>query len=118
VANNTVTGDAGDDIVLYDGSGIPWNPQWQAAGLTVSGNKTNRNAYDGIHVDATPPTRGVPQGFDVTLNANSATSNGNLGLDAPGSSAGPPPIAIVDGGDNTARGNGQKIQCRNIVCAK
>jgi hypothetical protein len=122
VANNTSNDNAGDGIVLYDGSGISWNTTYQDPGLTVSGNTTDRNAYDGIHVDPTvpalPPYWPPPQGFDVTLTDNSANKNCNLGLDSPGSSPGPPPIAILDGAGNIARGNGRKIQCQSILCSK
>ena len=47
VSNNVSSNNAGDGIVLYDGSGITRTP-----GLVVSNNTTNGNDHDGIHVDA------------------------------------------------------------------
>ncbi len=114
VSNNVANNNAGDGIVLADGSGIGHQPGLL---LVASNNTTNGNSHDGIHVDATKPQPGAV-GLNVKLLANTANSNINLGIDSPGSSIGPPPITIIDGGGNTAKGNGQKIQCANIGCTK
>ncbi len=113
ISDNVSSNNAGDGIVLYTGSGIGC----QAGTLMVSNNTTNNNTYDGIHVDPTRPPIGN-QGLSVTLTANAANANANLGIQSPGSSVGPPAITVIDGGGNTAKGNANKVQCSNVVCGK
>jgi parallel beta-helix repeat protein len=64
----------------------------------VEQNRSNENADDGIHVDS-PAT---------TLTANTADRNHDLGIEAvPG---------VTDGGGNKASGNGNPLQCTNVFC--
>jgi hypothetical protein len=61
-------------------------------------NRAEQNEGDGIEVRA-PGTR---------LEDNAAFDNGDWGIDAvPG---------VIDLGGNTAGGNGQPTQCRNVIC--
>lgn len=69
------------------------------AGNLVRENLTNRNGGDGIHV----------YGPANTLTRNSASRNGDLGIEAvPG---------VIDGGGNHAEDNGNPIQCVSVVCS-
>jgi hypothetical protein len=117
IINNTITKNAGDGIALEDGAGIPADGQTSAPlNLTVSGNSTNNNSYDGIHVD--PATHGlVPLGINVELDHNVANNNGNLGIEGVKNSGGSAPVTVVDGGHNAAKGNGNKAQCKVVACA-
>ena len=64
----------------------------------LRGNRTDRNGDDGIEV----------RSDEVTVVANRATSNFDLGIDAvPGT---------IDGGRNRALANGNALQCVNIFC--
>ena len=70
-----------------------------ATGTVLRDNFVHDNPDDGIDVRA-PGT---------TLTGNRATNNGDLGIDAvPG---------VTDGGRNTASGNGNPLQCRNVACS-
>lgn len=61
-------------------------------------NTANRNGADGIHVHSSA----------TTITKNSANDNTNLGIEAvPG---------VIDGGGNRASGNGNPLQCLNVVC--
>jgi parallel beta-helix repeat protein len=61
-------------------------------------NTTDRNTDDGIGVDAE----------QTTFTANLARDNADLGIEAvPG---------VIDGGGNRAFGNGNPLQCLNVVC--
>jgi hypothetical protein len=110
-----VSSNAGDGIVLGDGSGVPDAQIGQMPGLLVTGNTTNGNSYDGINVDPVVPSKRYSQGMDVTLTANTGNNNGHLRIDSPCSSVGPPPVTVIDGGENMARGNDDKAQCANVV---
>lgn len=61
-------------------------------------NVANGNGADGIHIES-PST---------TVTRNAAHRNHGLGIDAV--------TGVTDGGGNRARGNGNPIQCRNVVC--
>jgi nitrous oxidase accessory protein NosD len=63
------------------------------------GNLVARSGDDGVDVDS--PT--------TTLRGNRATRNGDLGIEAI--------FGVVDGGGNTAHGNGNPAQCTNIFCS-
>jgi hypothetical protein len=68
-----------------------------AARTLLRGNVASRNAGDGIETQS--PAR---------LQENTANDNGDFGIDAaPGS---------TDLGGNTASGNGNPLQCRNLFC--
>jgi len=69
-----------------------------AVGNLIKGDIANLNHDDGIEADD-PST---------TITANTANLNGDLGIEAvPG---------VIDGGRNTASGNGNPVQCVNVVC--
>jgi large repetitive protein len=95
VRGNTVSGAFGDDILVESA----------ATETRVVGNLATQPepcpadlCDDGIDVDA-PGT---------LIRANVATNNGDLGIEAvPG---------VIDGGGNRASGNGNPLQCLNVVC--
>ena len=65
---------------------------------TVEGNTANGNGDDGIDV----------QNANTTLTSNTANDNVDFGIEAvPG---------VIDGGGNRAFGNGNPLQCLNVVC--
>jgi parallel beta-helix repeat protein len=68
------------------------------AGTIVRGNHTHGNDGDGIEV----------QGTETRITDNTADANGDLGIDAVS--------GVTDGGGNTASGNGNPLQCRNVFC--
>lgn len=69
-----------------------------AAGTLLDANAANANGADGINV-LSATTR---------LTANIANRNGALGIEAvPG---------VTDGGGNRAMGNGNPLQCTNVLC--
>jgi hypothetical protein len=88
VLGNLASSNTGDGILITVDTGAP----------LVQGNVTNRNGDDGIQVNE-PGT---------TLTGNSANYNADLGI---GAVAG-----VVDGGGNTATGNGDPAQCVNVAC--
>ncbi|HEY5840550.1 MAG TPA: right-handed parallel beta-helix repeat-containing protein [Mycobacterium sp.] len=67
------------------------------SGIVVNNNAT-ANGDDGIHVDAA----------GTTVTRNTANHNLDLGIQAV--------PAVIDGGGNTARGNGNPAQCVNVLC--
>ena len=69
-----------------------------ATGTLVQGNVVTAAEDDGIDVDA-PGT---------VVRANSADDNGDLGIEAA--------EGVIDGGGNRASGNGNLLQCVNVVC--
>jgi parallel beta-helix repeat protein len=69
-----------------------------ASGTVVRGNTSNGNGDDGIDVDS-PSTR---------ILDNTANFNGDLGIEAV--------AGVIDGGGNTAGGNGNPAQCTGVVC--
>jgi hypothetical protein len=91
VEGNTVSQTAG---VEPGGAGIWVN----GAGTLVRGNVSNNNGDDGIRV--------LSPG--VTLTANTTNWNVDLGIQAVD--------GVRDGGRNTAFGNGNPLQCLNVVC--
>jgi parallel beta-helix repeat protein len=68
------------------------------AGTIVRGNHAHGNDGDGIEV----------QGTETRITDNTADDNGDFGIDAV--------AGVVDGGGNTASGNGNPLQCRNVFC--
>jgi parallel beta-helix repeat protein len=69
-----------------------------ASGTVLAFNHANRAAGDGIDVEAS----------GTFLSGNAANRNADLGIEAvPG---------IIDLGGNRARGNGNPLQCLNVVC--
>jgi parallel beta-helix repeat protein len=68
------------------------------ANTIVRGNHAHDNDGDGIEV----------QGIGTRITDNTADSNGDFGIDAV--------AGVTDGGGNTAGGNGNPLQCRNVFC--
>jgi hypothetical protein len=62
-------------------------------------NLVHDNTGDGIEVQAT----------NARLRDNSATVNGDFGIDAA--------AGVTDLGGNFASGNGNPLQCRNVFCS-
>ena len=107
VSANTVVGmnDNGilvDAVTSQDGSGFPPFDYLVGVGpdqSLISGNLTNRNALDGIHLDA--PGNAIGH--------NVADRNAGFGISAfPGNS---------DLGGNRAHGNGASSQCSGVTCS-
>ena len=93
-----------------------------STGLSVTRNRIHHSEEDGILIEPTVRdivvaqnvvTESEDDGIDansprVTLTANIANDNGDLGIEAvPG---------VTDGGGNRASGNGNPLQCTNVVC--
>lgn len=88
VRMNTVTGGQVDGIAVESA----------ATGTLVQGNAVTGANDDGIDVDA-PGT---------IIRTNTARNNGDLGIEAV--------VGAIDGGGNRASGNGNPLQCLNVVC--
>ena len=88
VRNNHVGAVFGDGIAVVS----------EARQTLVEGNVATESFDDGIDVQA-PGT---------LIRHNTANDNGDLGIEAvPG---------VIDGGNNRASGNGNPLQCLNVVC--
>jgi parallel beta-helix repeat protein len=74
-------------------------------GSQVVRNVANDNGNDGIHVFPLELEQAP-----VTLARNRASHNGDLGIEVDVASD------AVDGGGNRAFGNGNPLQCLNVVC--
>lgn len=88
----------------------------------VRGNRVRRSHADGIVVVSKDRhsvllrnvvTRSGDDGLDVdssttTLTGNRARRNGDLGIEAV--------RGVIDGGGNTASGNGNPLECTNVFC--
>jgi hypothetical protein len=71
-------------------------------GALVSGNIANGNGGQGVALSAA--------GFPLpTVTGNTANNNAELGI------LGNP--EVIDGGKNTAQGNGTRAQCQDVVCS-
>jgi parallel beta-helix repeat protein len=88
ITHNVISGNQGDGLTISDGSN----------GVDVTGNTANENGNDGIHVFSP----------GNVLSKNTANRNGSLGIEAV--------EGTVDGGGNRAFGNGNPLQCVNVVC--
>ena len=88
VRRNEAFGGADDGIAVGPG----------ATNTLVQGNLATQLFDDGIDVDA-PGT---------VVRANTANDNGDLGIEAV--------EGVIDGGGNRASGNGNPLQCLNVVC--
>jgi len=81
-----------------DGLSIGTDGQGTVSGTLIEGNAATGSGDDGFDI-----RRPV-----ATLTANTANDNFDLGIEAvPG---------VVDGGGNTASGNGNPLQCTNVLC--
>jgi parallel beta-helix repeat protein len=86
---NRAAENIGDGIVVTSGS----------SDTLVEANEADLNGDDGIDVDAA----------DTVITSNAADDNVDLGIEAvPG---------VIDGGGNTASGNGNAAQCLNVACS-
>jgi parallel beta-helix repeat protein len=68
------------------------------AGTVLRGNYAHDNDDDGFDI----------RGVDTRLEDNRADDNGDFGIDAV--------AGVTDLGGNTATGNGNPLQCRNVAC--
>lgn len=119
VTGNDVSGSGADGIVVEGGTGIrvannqanrtrgsgiamegdAVDALGNPVGNVVEGNTANQNLADGITV----------AGGGHRITANNAHHNRGFGI------AGAE--GVVDGGGNQASGNGEAVQCVNVVCA-
>jgi hypothetical protein len=114
VSRNSVVGNP-NGLTLYGGSSPMSATQNYVSANRIDGiigypgftgllesNVTNANGQDGIHMVLAQPQL-------VTLTANVANANRNLGIDVtPG---------VVNGGGNRAAGNGNPAQCAGVACS-
>ena len=104
VTNNTAEGItmAGRDTVvsrnIVSGNGTFGILVYFAPAGVVERNVANRNGRTGIYVG----------NVQTTIRNNRANRNGDLGIEAYEGS--------IDGGGNKAHGNGNPLQCLNVVC--
>ncbi len=85
-----------DHLLNNEGIGLAVE---ETSGDKLLDNVANGNTGDGI----------VAEGTIQTLTGNTANYNDELGIDAISPQ--------IDGGSNTAMGNGTKEQCRGVVCS-
>lgn len=98
ILNNTVEDTWYDGIFIRGPSDYGYPPPPGATDTLLEGNVVIGSWDDGIDVEA--PT--------TTIRKNTANDNRRFGIKAvPG---------VTDGGGNRARGNGNSIQCLNVVC--
>jgi parallel beta-helix repeat protein len=88
VLNNLVRGATHDGIFVGD----------RNTDVTLHRNSARRNGDDGIDVESP----------NATVVGNEANRNADLGIEAV--------EGVQDGGGNTAFGNGNPLQCLNVVC--
>ena len=86
--NNRVRNSASDGIFV----------EKHSTETLIERNTARRSGDDGIDVDSA----------ETTLRTNTATRNGDLGIEAV--------EGVVDRGGNRAFGNGNPLQCLNVVC--
>ena len=84
--------------VTDEGDADGFRVEAAASGTVLALNHANRAADDGIDVEA-------PGTF---LSHNTANRNADLGIEAV--------AGVTDLGGNRARGNGNPLQCLNVVC--
>ena len=94
VRMNTVAGRPGELSGQVDGIAV----ESAATHTLVRGNAVTGARDDGIDVDA----------VGTFIRANTTTDNGDLGIEAV--------AGAIDGGGNRASGNGNPLQCLNVVC--
>jgi parallel beta-helix repeat protein len=89
LARNDLIANSFDGIFVYA----------EATGTVVLANQADANGDDGIDV----------RSVATTITRNSANRNTDLGIDAV--------AGVTDGGGNRAAGNGNPLQCVNVVCS-
>jgi len=116
VRHNLIADNSGSGLLALDSNTV-----------RITGNDALRNAGDGIHfggevtssvAEGNVASGNGDDGIEVaefvvgetpdTLARNLATYNGDLGIEAV--------AGTLDGGGNRAFGNGNPLQCLNIVC--
>jgi len=111
VVSNTVRENGGDGITVQAATGAVVQTNQvenngsngikdQAVGTAITGNVTNANGADGVNSVA-----------DGTASIASTTANYNASFGIEASPGG------KDGGGDTAKGNGQATQCKDVVCS-
>jgi hypothetical protein len=109
--------------VFTAGTPLAWNTAQALGNHVQCGDVITQDTTLGIHVDGkyggvASVIRNIAEhngddGFDVAaptsvVQRNTANENGDLGTEAvPG---------VIDGGGNGAFGNGNPLQCLNVVC--
>jgi parallel beta-helix repeat protein len=89
LARNDLTANATDGILVDLGT----------TGTVVLANDADGNAEDGIDI----------RNAATTIMRNRADGNVDLGIDAV--------LGVLDGGGNRAAGNGNPLQCANVLCS-
>jgi parallel beta-helix repeat protein len=87
IARNSASGNGADGFIVV------------SRDSRVDSNVATSNGDDGIDVD---------DGLRTTVVSNSANDNIDLGIEAAAN--------VIDGGGNTASGNGNPLQCLNVFC--
>jgi len=109
--NNLVSG-AGFDGISIPGPTtqfVPPNIILHFPGATNTVLRHNITANNGFASPGQPGNGIANASPSTTLTANIANSNANLGIDSVADA--------IDGGGNRAHGNGNPLQCTNIVCS-
>jgi parallel beta-helix repeat protein len=99
LGENTVSGTGGLQGTLPANAGDGIFVGGFTYGTLLRSNLVHDNTGDGIEVQAT----------NARLRDNSATVNGDFGIDAA--------AGVTDLGGNFASGNGNPLQCRNVFCS-
>lgn len=108
INNNRINGNGAAGLLVLVHAGT-------VDGTVVTGNTFSQNGFhpggvvgfDGAPInDGVNVQLGAGQGA-LTLTGNAATGNADYGFEAPG---------VVDGGGNTASGNGNPAQCLGVSC--
>jgi parallel beta-helix repeat protein len=94
IRKNQVSFSGGDGTYTPDGDGIHVDDVENV----ISENVTERNRDDGIEV----------LGGRNVISRNTANRNSDFGIEGE--------IGVIDGGGNKAFGNGNPLQCLNVVC--
>jgi parallel beta-helix repeat protein len=113
LVGNTANGNNADGIHVASVAG-------EGLGNTLDGNTTNDNLGNGIYVGEAQHTitgntahRNAKDGIYLGKAGNTATNNTADDNTAWGINAA---AGTIDGGGNSATGNGQELQCTGVVC--
>jgi parallel beta-helix repeat protein len=99
LTRNDVIANSFDGIFVYGPSEFMGQQIPGATGTVVLANRASANGDDGIDVRSAA----------TTITRNRANRNVDLGIDAV--------AGVIDGGGNRASGNGNPLQCVNVVCS-
>jgi hypothetical protein len=110
--SGTKTRVSGDVISNAGGDVQYW---FQYGKTTTYGSETTHDVASGTQANQSQGVSAQITGLDrdttytgTTLRNNRADDNGDFGIDAV--------AGVTDGGGNTASGNGNPLQCRNVFC--